>query len=50
MLQNVMGAGEGHVVPAGPKLTSGTFSGVEGSTFPVSTAKEIHLHNTELAF
>lgn len=32
------------------KLTSGAFSGVEGSTFPVSTTKEICPHNTELAF
>lgn len=39
MLQKVMRASERHVAPAGPKLASGAFSGVEGSTLPVSTTR-----------
>lgn len=31
MLQNVVKADECHAAPAGPKLASGAFSGVEGS-------------------
>lgn len=46
---DVMRASERHVAPAGPKLASGTFSGVEGSTLRVYN-KEIRLHHTELAF
>lgn len=39
MLQSVMRTDECHVAPAGPKLASGAFSRVEGSTVPGSTTR-----------